>query len=77
MEKVAKDAKNNYKFEFEYALNKRTTLKKLSIFMEESMANTSKWHRSLSMTLGRHLYRKITTNVDVDFDNVVTVICVS
>jgi hypothetical protein len=74
MEKVAEDADNNCKFEFEYALNKRTTLNMLPIVMEESVADTSEWRGSLSMTLGRHLYRKLTTDIDADFDDAVTVI---
>jgi len=74
MEKVAEDADNNCKFEFEYALNKRMTLNMLPIVMEDSMLDTSKWHGSLCMTLGRHRYCKLTTNDDSDFDDAVDAI---
>jgi len=68
MEKVAEDTDSNCKFEFEYAVVKRGTLHMLPIVMEESMADTSKWNGSLSMTLGRHQYRKLMSDVDFDFD---------
>jgi len=77
MKKVAQDLDNNCKFEFEYALNKRTTLSMLPIVMEESMADTSEWHGILSMTLGRHLYYKLASDVDLEFEDAVKRIAVA
>ena len=74
MEKVAEDADNNCKFEFEYALIKGTVLNMLPVVMEDSMLDTSKWHRSLGMTLRRRQYYKLTTNDDSDFDDAVDAI---
>jgi len=69
MEKVAEDASNSCRLEFEYALNKRDTLNMLPIIMEESMTNTSQWHGSLSMTLGQCRCQTLTS--DVNFDDAV------
>ena len=76
MEKVADDADNSCKFEFDYALNKRTTLNMLPIVMEDSVADTSLWHGILGMTLGRNLYRKLTGDANIEFENAVKDIAV-
>jgi len=76
MEKVADDADNSCKFEFDYALNKRTTLNMLPIVMEDSVADTSLWHGILGMTLGRNLYRKLTSDANFEFENAVKDIAV-
>jgi len=77
MKMVADNADSNCKFEFGYAMRKRTTLNMMPIVMEESMANTSMWRGSLGMTLGRHQCRKLTTDDDVDFNDVVKDIAVT
>ena len=77
MQKVEEDAENNRKFEFDDALNKRTTLNMLPIVMEASMTNTSEWDGSLSMTLGRHRYHKLASDVDIEFDDRVDEIAVA
>jgi len=77
MEKVKEDADNHCKFEFEYALTKRTTLNMLPIVMEASMTNTSYWDGTLCMTLGRHLYYKLASDLDLEFEVAVKDIAVT
>ena len=74
MEKVSESAGNNCKFEFEYALNKRTTLNMLPVVMEASMTDTSRWNGTLGMVLGRVIYHKLTSDDDAEFDHAVTAI---
>jgi len=71
MEKVAQVEDNNCKFEFNYAVNKRTTLNLLSVVMEKSMQKTKEWKGSLGMTMGVHLYHKLMSDVDAEFDDAV------
>ena len=71
MEKVAQVEDNNCKLEFNWAVHKRTTLNLLSVVMENSMQNTQEWNGTLGMTLGVHLYHKLVSNVDVEFDDAV------
>jgi len=71
MEKVAQDEESNCKFEHNWAVRKRTTLNMLSVVMEESMQNTQEWVGSLGMILGVHLYHKLVSDVDAEFDDAV------
>jgi hypothetical protein len=68
MEKVNMDGSNNCKLEFEYAYKKRTSLCMLPVVMEESMSDTATWHGVLALVLGNHLYCKLTSDVDADFE---------
>jgi hypothetical protein len=77
MEKVAEEAGNNCKREFEFATQRRTDVFMLPVVMEESMTDTSKWNGSLGLVLGRHLYHKLTSDVDDEFDKAVSEIAAS
>ena len=68
MEKVNMGGSNNCKLEFEYAYKKRTPLCMLPVVMEESMTNTVTWVGVLGLLLGNHLYCKLTSDIDADFD---------
>jgi len=75
MERVAENASNNCRLEFEHALHKRDTLNMLPIIMEESMINNSQWHGSLSMILGQCRCQTLTS--DVNFEDSVKDIAVA
>jgi hypothetical protein len=55
--------------EFEYAYRRRTPLNMLPVVMEESMTDTSQWNGSLGIVLGSHLYYKLTSDADAEFDD--------
>jgi len=75
MERVAENASNNCKLEYEHALHKRDTLNMLPIIMEESMIHNSQWHGSLSMILGQCRCQTLTS--DVNFEDSVKDIAVA
>ncbi len=71
-EKVAGEADNNCKLEFNFAYRKRTSVFMLFVVMEESMTDTSNWGDRLLAVLGFHLYHKLTSDVDEEFDKAVS-----
>jgi hypothetical protein len=71
-EKVAGEADNNCKLEFNYAYGKRTSVFMLPVVMEESMTHTSEWGDRLFAVLGFHFYHKLTSDADDEFDKTVS-----
>jgi hypothetical protein len=61
------DLRDNCKFEFDYAFQRKGNQKMIAVVMESSMLDTSKWGGELQASLGSTIYVSLTDDADDKF----------